>query len=270
MAIKEGRNGKLYADCVPWGRFGYEEGTFRYLGGEKTVIKDVDSDCWSLFEAYAELRQFGYTREDISALWYKDPCSEWIENALKLFATDKDALKMCKIANLMGHVEVFVMHVVEDAEEFPEAGFIDVGGRTEENLGNELVVYEGEKDEEMENDDVQKGSEGDKLDTDVGAENELAETNSDDDSDDEEFIPSDPEGDSAEEVHFTDSDEEYDDESGFEIDTTVKGSKKVDKDKGVMNGDFSDEEGFNSEEVDLEYELGVGSVDEEVEGEDKN
>ncbi|RYR57495.1 hypothetical protein Ahy_A05g023226 isoform B [Arachis hypogaea] len=122
----------------------------------------------------------------------------------------------------------------------------------------------------MENDDVQKGSERDKLDTDVGAENELAETNSDDDSDDEEFIPSDPEGDSAEEVHFTDSDEEYDDESGFEIDTTVKGSKRVDKDKGVMNGDFSDEEGFNSEEVDLEYELGVGSVDEEVEGEDKN
>ncbi|RYQ84685.1 hypothetical protein Ahy_B10g104138 isoform A [Arachis hypogaea] len=163
---------------------------------------------------------------------------------------------MCRIANLRGHVEVFVVHVVEDAEEFPEAGFIDVGGQTEQNPGNELVVYEGEKVQEMENDDVQQGNEGDKLDTDVGAENERAEINSDDDSDDEEFIPY--------------SDEEYDDESGFEEDTSAKGSKRVDKGKWVMNGDFSDEECFNSDEVNLEYEAGVGSDDEEGQGEDKN
>ncbi|RYQ91969.1 hypothetical protein Ahy_B09g098045 [Arachis hypogaea] len=199
------------------GRFGYKEGTLRYLGGEKTVIEDVDSDCWSLFEAY-----------------------------------------------------VFVVHVVEDAEEFPEAGFIDVGGQTEQNLGNELAVYEGGKVQEMKNDDVQQGNKGDKLDTDVGAENEWAETNSDDDSDDDEFIPSDPEGDSADDIHFTDGDEEYNDESGFEEDTSAKGSKRVDKGKGVMNGDFSDEKGFNSDEVDLEYEVGVGSDDEEGQGEDKN
>ncbi|RYQ92362.1 hypothetical protein Ahy_B09g098562 [Arachis hypogaea] len=120
-----------YSDCLLWGRFGYEEGTLQYLGGENTVIEDVDSDCWSIFEAYAELGQFGYTRENIVALWYKDPASQWLEKALKLFATDRDALKMCKIANLRGHVEVFVVHVVEDAEEFSEAGFIDVGGQTE-------------------------------------------------------------------------------------------------------------------------------------------
>ncbi|RYQ92361.1 hypothetical protein Ahy_B09g098561 [Arachis hypogaea] len=122
----------------------------------------------------------------------------------------------------------------------------------------------------MKNDDVQQGNEGDQLDTDVAAENERGESNSDDDSDDEEFIPSDPEGDSAGDIHFTDSDEKYDDESGFEEDTTAKSSKRVDKGKGVMNGDFSDDEGFNSDEVDLEYEVGVGSGDEKGEGEDKN
>ncbi|RYQ99384.1 hypothetical protein Ahy_B07g087331 [Arachis hypogaea] len=262
--------GSLTLTIYHWGRFRYEDGTLRYLGGQKTVIEDVNSDCWSVFEAYAELKQFGYTRENISALWYKDPACQWLEKALKLFATDRDALKMCKIANLRGHVEVFVVHVVEDAEEFPEAGFIDIGGQTEQNSGNELVVYEGEKGQEMKNDDVQQGNEGDKLDTDVAAENEQTETNSDDDSNDEEFIPSDPEGDSADDIHFTDSDEEYNDESGFEEDTSAKNSNRVDKGKGVMNGDFSDEEGFNSDEVDLEYEVGVGSDDEEGKGEDNN
>ncbi|RYR68266.1 hypothetical protein Ahy_A03g014752 [Arachis hypogaea] len=264
------RNGKLYSDCPPWGRFGYEDGTLQYIGGQKTVIEDVENDCWSIFEAYAELRQFGYTRENISALWYKDPASQWLEKALKLFVTDKDALKMCRIANLRSHVEVFVVHVVEDAEEFSEVGFIDVGGQTKENPGNQLVVYEGEKGQEVENDDVQQGNEGDKLKTDVAAENEWAETNIDDDSDDEEFIPSDLEVDSAGDIHFTDSDEEYDDESGFEEDTSAKNSKRVDKGKGVMNGDFSDEKGFNSDEVDLEYEVGVDSDDEEGQGEDNN
>ncbi|RYR48973.1 hypothetical protein Ahy_A07g035175 [Arachis hypogaea] len=231
------------------GRFGYKEGTLQYIGGEKTVIEDVDSDCWSIFEAYAELGQFGYTKENIAALWYKDPASEWLEKALKLFATDRDTLKMCKIASLRGYVEVFVVHVVEDAEEFPEAGFIDVGGQAEQNPGNELVVYEGEKVQEMKNDNVQGVNEKDQVDTDVVTENDRVESNSDDDSDD---------------------DEEYDDESGFEEDTTGKSSKRVDKGKGIMNGNFSDEEGFNSDEVDLEYEVGVGSGDEEGEGEDKN
>ncbi|RYR10143.1 hypothetical protein Ahy_B05g078613 [Arachis hypogaea] len=119
------------------GRFGYEEGSLWYLGGEKTVIEDVDSICG------AEVVQI-HQREHFSSV---------LEKALKLFATDKDALKMCRIVNLRGHVEVFVVHVIEDVEEFPEAGFIDVGGQTEQNPGNELVVYEGEKVQEMENDD---------------------------------------------------------------------------------------------------------------------
>ncbi|RYR22662.1 hypothetical protein Ahy_B03g067970 [Arachis hypogaea] len=232
-----------------------------------TVYHGVDLD---MKMGCCELRQFGYTKENISAMWYKDLASQWLEKTLKLFATDKDALKMCKIANLRGHVEVFVVHVVEDAEEFPEAGFINVGGQTEEMRGNELVVYEGEKGQEVKNDDVQQGNEGDKLETDVAAENERTEINSDDNSDDDEFIPSDPEVDSADNIQFTDSDEKYDDESGFEEDTSAKNSKSVDKGKRVMNVDFSDEEVFNSDEVDLEYEVGVGSDDEEGKGEDNN
>ncbi|RYR08738.1 hypothetical protein Ahy_B05g076568 [Arachis hypogaea] len=249
-------------------RFGYEDGTLRYLGGQKTLIEDVESDCWSVFEVYTEPRQFGYTKENISALWYKDLANEWLEKALKLFATNKDALKMCRIAKLRGHVEVFVVHVVEDAEEFSEAVFIDVGGQTENIPSNQLVVYEGEQGQHVENDDVQQVIERDNSEPDVATENERDETDSDDDNDDDEFIPSDLEVDGADDVHFTDSEEEYDYESGFEEDTSAKDSERVHKGKGVMNGEFSDEEGFNSDEVDLEYEVGIGSDDEEGQGED--
>ncbi|RYR05098.1 hypothetical protein Ahy_B06g084953 [Arachis hypogaea] len=214
-------------------------------GGEKTLIEDVESDCWSVFEAYAEVRQFGHTKKNISALWYKDPSSEWLEKDLKLFAGDRDALEMCRIMELRSHVELFVVYKVEDVEGFPEG-------------------------QQVERDNAEQVNEGDKLYPDVEAENARVESNSDDDSDDTEFIPSDLEIDSADDIQFTDSEEEYDDESGFEELRGATDSDRVDKGKGVVNGDFSDEEGFNSDEVDLDYEVGGGSDKEDRQDNDND
>ncbi|RYR16430.1 hypothetical protein Ahy_B04g073446 [Arachis hypogaea] len=222
----------------------------QYIGGQKTLIEDVESDCWSVFEAYAKLRQFGYTKKNVSAMWYKDPSSEWLEKDLKSYAGDRDVHEMCRIAELRSHVELFVVHKVEDAEEFPAVGYID--------------------GQHVESANVEQVNEEDNLYPDVAAENARVESNSDDDSDDEEFISSDLEVDSADDVQFTDSEEEYDDESGFEDLRGATDGDRVDKGKGVVNGDFSDEEGFNSDEVDLDYEVGGGSDKEDKQDDDND
>nr|XP_025703280.1 prostatic spermine-binding protein-like [Arachis hypogaea] len=149
---------------------------------------------------------------------------------LKLFAADRDALEMCRIAELRSHVEMFVVHEVEDADDFPEVEYIDV-----------------------KNDNVEQVNEGDNLHPHVAAENARDESNSDDDGDDEELFH---------------NEEEYDDESGFEELTSAKDGDQVDKEKGVVNGDFSDEEDFNSDEIDLDYEVGGGSDKEDRQAED--
>ncbi|XP_016206697.1 uncharacterized protein LOC107647087 [Arachis ipaensis] len=243
------------------GRFGYDNGTLEYIWGEMTVIEDVDMDCWSLFEAYAEVGQFGYTNEKIVAFWYKDSSSDWLENDLKLFEGDRDAIEMSKITGKRGHVDLYVVHKVEVDEEFPEVGFLDVGGPGEQ-------VQEAERandEEEVDRANAETVKEGDKLNPD-----EQVKSNSDEDSDDEDFIPSDGEVDSADDVMFTDSEEEYDDESRFDEVRGGTDGDRIEKGKGVAGSDFSDEEGFNSDEVDVDYEVGGGSEKEDSEDDDNN
>ncbi|MED6146551.1 hypothetical protein PIB30_035553, partial [Stylosanthes scabra] len=50
----------------------------------------------------------------------------------------------------------------------------------------------------------------------LGTKGGQAEVDSEEDSDDEEFVPSEGDFDSADDVHFTDSEDDYDDDSGFE------------------------------------------------------
>ncbi|RYR10891.1 hypothetical protein Ahy_B05g079366 [Arachis hypogaea] len=135
------------------------------------------------------------------------------------------------------------------------------------------MVFEGEQGQHVKSDNAEQVNEGDNLYPDVAAENARVESNSDDDSDNEEFIPSDLEVDSADDAQFTkftDSEEEYDDESGFEDLRGATDSDRVDKGKGVVNGNFSDEEGFNSDEVDLDYEVGGGSDKEDRQDDDND
>ncbi|XP_016184917.1 histone H2A.Z-specific chaperone CHZ1-like [Arachis ipaensis] len=167
------------------------------------------------------------------------------------------------------HVDLYVVHKVEVDEDFPEVGFLDVGGPGEqvqeterandEEIHNQkqLVIYQGDGVQKVERANAEGVKEGDKL-------------NSDEDSDDEDFIPSDGEVDSADDVMFTDSEEEYDDESEFDEVRGGTDGDRVEKGKGVAGGDFSDEEGFNSDEVDVDYEVGGGSEKEDSEDDDNN
>ncbi|RYR00226.1 hypothetical protein Ahy_B07g088331 [Arachis hypogaea] len=94
------------------GCFTYKNGPLEYVGGETTVIEEIDGDRWCVFEAYAELKQLGYVEENISSLWFKDPVAEDMEKNLKLFKTDADSIEICRIAELRDHVELYVVHKV--------------------------------------------------------------------------------------------------------------------------------------------------------------
>ncbi|RYR28163.1 hypothetical protein Ahy_B01g052281 [Arachis hypogaea] len=94
------------------GWFTYKNGPLEYVGGETMVIEEIDGDRWSVFEAYAELKQLGYVEENIPSLWFKDPVAEDMEKNLKLFKTDADSIEMCRIAELRDHVELYVVHKV--------------------------------------------------------------------------------------------------------------------------------------------------------------
>ncbi|RYR28333.1 hypothetical protein Ahy_B01g052450 [Arachis hypogaea] len=239
-----------------WGAFGYEEGVFKYLNGQSTIIKDIDGDRWSVFEAYEELRQLGYLQANIAALWYKDPSLDDLKTSLKMLKGDPDAIEMCNIAGLRGLVELYVVHNVGDAELFPEVGYVDVGGVAEEGTddGFGLVVFEGHGAEEAEaSGKPNKGTEG----ADEGDEGrgDGSET-SDEDSVNPEYMPSDEEGNSVGDVHFTDSEEEYKGDSGFDEDNSEPKEATAGKGKGSGISQFSDEDGADSDELEIDHMIG--------------
>ncbi|RYR74089.1 hypothetical protein Ahy_A02g008703 [Arachis hypogaea] len=223
------------------GTFGYENGALKYLKGQSTVVEDIDGDRWSVFEAYEELRQLGYVKSTIAVLWYKDPTADDFESQLKLLRRDTEAIEMCIIAGRRGFVDLFVVHEVEEADGFPEVGFLDVGGErvggeSEEPLGGglDLVVFEGNV---QKSDGARVAAEAECENKDDGAElgQEGHEANSEnvtsgEDSDDPTYFPSNEEENSVEDIHFTDSDEVYDYESGFGEDNAK--SKDYNTEKG--------------------------------------
>ncbi|XP_057739755.1 uncharacterized protein LOC130956788 [Arachis stenosperma] len=227
------------------GWFTYKNGPLQYVGGETTVIEEIDGDRCSVFEAYVELKQFGYVEENIPSLWFKDPTYEDMEKNLKLFKSDADFIAMCRIAELRDYVELYVVHKVEEEEVFPDAGYIDIGEK--DRMGDiserqELVLAEDDNGVEYGN-------------------------SSDSDSLDSEYKPSGKEDDSEDDLHFTDSDDDLDhDVSGFQ-DVNVMSKKCRDvKKNAVANEDFEDEEGENSDDLDLEHEVGTEGSDSEHQG----
>ncbi|RYR28046.1 hypothetical protein Ahy_B01g052140 [Arachis hypogaea] len=259
------------------GLFGYDNGVLRYLKGQSTVVEDIDGDRWSVFEAYEELRHLGYRKSNISALWYIDPTEDDYERHLRLLVGDTEAIEMCTIAGRRGFVDLFVVHEVEDAEGFPEVGFLDVGGQTvggqnEKPLGGgiDLVLFEGNVDnsdgarvadqQECDNKDggVELGQEGDEADGD--------DASSGEDSDDPTYLPSDEEENSVEDIHFTDSDDVYDYESGFGEDNAVPKDCNVEKGKKVVTSDLDDEDAFDSDELEQDHVIaGAGMGDDDGE-----
>ncbi|XP_016167990.1 uncharacterized protein LOC107610454 [Arachis ipaensis] len=225
------------------GWFTYKNGPLEYMGGETTVIEEIDGDWWSVFEAYAELKQLGYVEENIPSLWFKDLADEDMEKNLKLFKTDADSIDMCRIAELRDHVELYVVHKVQDEEVFPDAGYIDVrekDGMGDISEGQELVLYGGVDEGQNQSEPVAaySGAEDD---------NEVEYGNSSDsDSLDSEYKPSGEEDDSEDDVHFTDSDDELDPEG--------------------RNEDFEDDEGENSDDLEEDHQVGADGFDSEHDG----
>ncbi|MED6153210.1 hypothetical protein PIB30_099520, partial [Stylosanthes scabra] len=125
-------------------------GVMRYVGGEVFLIEDNDSDFWCVFVAEEEVVRVGHDKSDIAALWYKDPAIEDPSIGLKMFLDDKDALEMCRIAAVRGHVEMFVVHQDGPEEGFPEIGYVDVGGDPHQGNGEDGQNEEGGGDGEPE------------------------------------------------------------------------------------------------------------------------
>ncbi|MED6163774.1 hypothetical protein PIB30_083295 [Stylosanthes scabra] len=109
------------------GWFGYVNGRMRYVRGDTVIVEDNDSEFWCVFEVEEQITRFGHAKEDIAAMWYKDPQVAEYEIGLMAFDSDRAALDMVRIAEERGYVELFVVHE-GDQEGFPEIGYIDVGG----------------------------------------------------------------------------------------------------------------------------------------------
>ncbi|RYR01438.1 hypothetical protein Ahy_B06g080305 [Arachis hypogaea] len=210
------------------------------------VIEEIDGDRWSVFEAYVELKHFGYVEENIPSLWFKDSTHEDMEKNLKLFKSDADSIVMCKIAELRDYVELYVVYKVEEEDVFPAAGYIDVG----------------EKDGMV---DISPADSGAKQrDNEVNQEVECGNS-SDSDSLDSEYKPSGEEDDSEYDLHFIDSDDELDpDVSGFQDVNVMNKKRRAVKKKGVANEDFENDEGGNSDDLDLDHEIGAQSIREAI------
>ncbi|RYR07158.1 hypothetical protein Ahy_B05g074477 [Arachis hypogaea] len=239
------------------GFFIYRNGSLEYVGGETTVIEEIDGDRWSVFEAYAELRQFGYVQENIPSLWFKDPTHEDLEKHLKLFKTDADSIAMCKIAELRDYVDLYVVHKVEEEDVFPASGYIDVGGdHRMDDEGQQMVLYGGEHPDSKHAEaaaDI-SGAENNEGGDDVNLEADMGNYN-DSDSVDSEYKPSEEEEETEDDSNFTNSEDELDPDVSRFQDVNVANKKgRAGKMKGVATDNFGDEDVARSDELENDHE----------------
>ena len=90
------------------GRFEKKRGV-KYVGGEIHVVKCIDPDRWSYFEALGIVKEFKYGGE--VRLWWKGS-SESQYNNLRLLNDDKEALNLAKYADdNEEEVELYVEHL---------------------------------------------------------------------------------------------------------------------------------------------------------------
>jgi len=90
------------------GRFEKKRGV-KYVGGEIHVVKCIDPDRWSYFEALGIVKEFKYGGE--VRLWWKGS-SESLYNSLRLLSDDREALNLAKYADdNEEEVELYVEHL---------------------------------------------------------------------------------------------------------------------------------------------------------------
>ncbi|XP_052725442.1 uncharacterized protein LOC108334779 [Vigna angularis] len=90
------------------GKFVKNKG-IEYVGGEIHVIKGIDPDRWSYFEAVGYVKEFKYDAE--FKLWWKGAKQKAMNN-LRLLSDDREALFLANYAEANNdEVEIYVQHV---------------------------------------------------------------------------------------------------------------------------------------------------------------
>ncbi|XP_014495732.1 uncharacterized protein LOC106757562 [Vigna radiata var. radiata] len=114
---------------------------FRYVGGEVTNWS-VDPDKWSYFEVVDSAKELGYI--NVSELFYS------IDHILYKLFDDKDAMNMVGIAKILGEVNLFVVHSMDEEPDIIVESELNEPVEDEVVVGVEdEVVVQVEEDEEM-------------------------------------------------------------------------------------------------------------------------
>jgi len=129
------------------GRFERNRG-LKYVGGEIHVVKGIDPDFLSFFEALGIVKDFKYAGH--VKLWWKGS-KEKLLNNLRLLSDDKEALALAKYAEDRNEeVDIYVQHIpcqpevvhfIAGAEMDEEFGQPKVGGE-QDVVPNPVVVDE--------------------------------------------------------------------------------------------------------------------------------
>jgi len=119
------------------GRFERNKG-LKYVGGEIHVVKGIDPDFWSYFEALGILKEFKYAGD--VKLWWKGS-KEKLLNNLRTLNDDKDAMALAFFAEeTKQEVDIYVQHVPSQ----PEVVHFICDGVAEEVVGEENVIHQEE------------------------------------------------------------------------------------------------------------------------------
>ncbi|XP_047175268.1 uncharacterized protein LOC124842755 [Vigna umbellata] len=143
----------------------------QYVRGEIHVIKGIDPNRWSYFEAVRFVKEFKYDIE--FKLWWKGLKQKLMSN-LRILSNDSEAMLLANYAEENNDVvEIYVQHVPSEAVEVKflsfgeEADEVDIQEMEEEvNMGDEeeVIVDEqdanvGEQDANVDEEDVYVGEE---------------------------------------------------------------------------------------------------------------
>ncbi|XP_058217889.1 uncharacterized protein LOC131328932 [Rhododendron vialii] len=92
----------------------FVEDPLRYVGGFVNHVDNCEQDKWSKLEVEDIVERLGYTKYKM--LWYRIP-ELGLEEGLSVVGTDKDAMDMATYVKGHEQIEVYVEHVIEQADE---------------------------------------------------------------------------------------------------------------------------------------------------------
>ena len=123
------------------GRFERNRG-LKYVGGEIHVVKGIDPNFWSFFEALGIVKEFKYGGE--VKLWWKGSKQSLLNN-LRLLSDDKEAIELANFAEKSKEeVDIYVQHVPSQAEIVHFIGGLDEVVAEEDVVVEEAEVNDGD------------------------------------------------------------------------------------------------------------------------------